>query len=340
MVTIKEKVASVPGLSLVVAIPETLVYGSTSLLTIVKIPFAKLEEAYYRKGNGIKSFEAESKLTGYKKDLSERLWALAKAILAIIPGVRYYLAKKEEKLANLLAEAESAPDLNVKIEKYKQAAALGSSKAIFELAVITPDQSLYYQYLEQAANQGNSRAQFRLSKEYMRISDDPLLYPHVVKWLKLAALQNNPKALNALGVYYKSGKYGLKELPELGSFLVKKAYDLDNNNQQIKANHASHLIEAVGVKQDKNKGFLLMYEAAEKNNVWAQYKLGEYYEKGEYCVKNLDTAKKFYKQAADNGDLNSHAALVRLFPPAPPAPAPEPIPEKAGAFSWFYSLRG
>lgn len=341
MVTIRDGVASVPGLAAVVTIPEFFYYGSKTLATFRKINLAEKKVATLEKqGDAIKTFEAQVVLTGYKKELSERLWNLAKVILAIIPGLRYYLAKKEEKMAKLLVEAAAANDNQVKTNKYKEAAALGSSEANFQLYFLTSYPS-NFEYLEKAATQGHAKAQYNLGMFYANASsnkfDKSVICPHILKWLKLAALQNNPSALNSLGLNYFEGNFGLNKSLELGIDLLKKAFDKDNKNLMIKTNYAFSLLTR-GKNEDFNEGYRLFVEAANEKCGWANCLLGICFYNGTLgFTKDRAKSKIYYQVAAENGVKEAREGLAKGFPAAP---APAPIPEKSGVMSWLYSLKG
>lgn len=333
-ITTKEIFASLPVLSLGVAIPEFVYYGSKSLATVGKLTFAKMQETHQsRKGNAIKTFIAQTDLTGYKKELSGRLYNFTKAKLAIIPGFRYYLAKKEEKLGNLLFEAAATNNLQIKTDKYKEAAALGSSQANFQLFLISND----CQFLIKAANQGHSGAQRKLAVEYSKYvspNNSNLLYPDIIKWFTSSALQKNPDALNSLGVAYCLGKYGLKKSPELSAYLIERAFIEDGGNDPIiKANHALSLIEGAGIKQDVVVGLRLLKEVAAtgKDDGMSNYKLGKYHEKGEFgCPVDVAKAKEYYQRAADLRNYNKAIeGLNRISPPERREPDSRSIFDKA-----------
>ena len=73
-----------------------------------------------------------------------------------------------------------------------------------------------------------------------------------------------------------------------------------------------HYEDGEGVKKTLNEAVKWYRKAAEQGDVGAQYRLGYLYEDGEGVKKNLNEAVKWYKKAADQGNEAAADALTRL----------------------------
>lgn len=92
--------------------------------------------------------------------------------------------------------------------------------------------------------------------------------------------------------------------------------DLDAESQYdygMRAYTGVDRITEVSYTKDHEEALQRFYYAAVKGNAKAQNKLGEMYESGDSVRKDLKTATKWYRLAADHGDKEAQANLGRIF---------------------------
>jgi hypothetical protein len=78
---------------------------------------------------------------------------------------------------------------------------------------------------------------------------------------------------------------------------------------QAKVHLANAFLDGDGVKQDKQKGFTLMKEAAESGNPVAQYNMAIFYYDGDFAKQDETKAFDWYKKAAENGHAEAQYCM-------------------------------
>ncbi|MEI7937833.1 MAG: tetratricopeptide repeat protein [Verrucomicrobiota bacterium] len=99
--------------------------------------------------------------------------------------------------------------------------------------------------------------------------------PESLKWLKKAAKQNQPDAMQTLGQIYLNGGPGLKA--------------------------------------DGRQAFHWFLRAADQGRAGALCTLGSLFETGNGAPRNLDLATNCYRQAAEKGDAEAQMNLSRVY---------------------------
>ncbi len=213
----------------------------------------------------------------------------------------------------------------------------------------TDDQILGLVLLEKAATKGSVRAYNNLAYIYSNsdlVEKDP---KKVMDYYLKAAEANDESAINNLGLIYKFGRDGypvdikkaneyFQKAADLGSyraqFNIGYAY-LTGNGVEKDINKAVSYLEksaehnypnalynlarcyknGVGVVQDINKYFDLLSKAAKQKHNWSLYEMGHLYEHGYAPLgieKDLEKAKSYYQQAAENKFNKAEVALQEL----------------------------
>lgn len=153
------------------------------------------------------------------------------------------------------------------------------------------------EYYEKAAHKGYTSAYYNLAWLYYK--DDTyehklieLNYEKAKEYLELGAQQGNYACINLLGVFYKKGYAGQKDIQKAIS-LFKRVYKYDK--------YASfHLGEYYKDKKEYKKA-LKYYEVSSRNGSSASnIELGILYEKGLIGKKDVKTALKYYEKAFRN----------------------------------------
>ena len=174
-----------------------------------------------------------------------------------------------------------------------------------------------------AAENGNEDAQEVLGDTYCGKSDIdiPLNYEEAVKWYKLAAENGNEDAQEVLGDIY-CGKSDIdiplnyEEALKWYELAAKSGWTyiqekLDALNKIITSESYEKGMEKYNEKEYE-EAFKLFMTAAEKGHTGAQYNIGEAYYYGYGVEENKEKAVKWYKLAAENGNIDAESRLVSL----------------------------
>ncbi|KAI9275449.1 hypothetical protein BDA99DRAFT_495494 [Phascolomyces articulosus] len=210
-----------------------------------------------------------------------------------------------------------------------------------------------------SAEQGNPDAQTALGL---------LLIDHVndeqekgVKWLELAAEQNNARALLRLGSFYEEAKDDLRAMEyyqraastatsdrdlALAHYLVGINYRMGDLGVSMDASRAiQHLTvsanggyapaqralglmyaQGIGIPKNDVKAHQLYQKAAAQGDIRAIGLLAEQNEHGRGCIMDLKNALQLYEKAASSGSVAAQLSLAELL---------QRIDHRAQAFSWF-----
>ena len=128
------------------------------------------------------------------------------------------------------------------------------------------------------AERGILEAQYRLALMYVNglgVSRD---YKEAVKWFKLAAEQDSPKAINHMAVLYDNGGFGLTADHKKAVFYYRQAAEQGDADAQY--NLGQNYIKGEGVSQDFKEALSWYQLAAEQGNASAMNDLGAMYGRG------------------------------------------------------------
>ena len=163
-----------------------------------------------------------------------------------------------------------------------------------------------FAYYQAAFQGGNAKATARLGKIYL---EENGVYPFTdtAKGISLLerVVNSNSKACYDLGWYYK----GQKDMAKAKYYFLKGTELGDDGGCPL---WLAFIFEEEGNYSEALRYFEL---SANKNQGWAMYKAGTYYEEGKGCIKNLQTAIEWYRKSAKTNNAyakNAQNALKKL----------------------------
>lgn len=151
-------------------------------------------------------------------------------------------------------------------------------------------------------------AQYRLGQYFYSCKD----YTVGLKWLNLAAAQNNVQALQFLSNLYSEGD-GVTQNAKTAFEYQLKAAETGDSSAQLYI--AYFYFEGKGVEKDPKKAFEWNVKSAAQGNADANYGLGYLYRNGIGTDVNIEKAKEHYTFAANAGIAEANAALQQLSEP-------------------------
>jgi hypothetical protein len=168
-----------------------------------------------------------------------------------------------------------------------------------------------FAYYMAAARLGNIDAILRLGEIYSGTPEYPFkdLATAVGYFEKI--VNKNSKACYYLGMIYKN-REGYKDITQ-AMYYFKKGCSFGNNDGCPL--WVGNLYEEQGNFSEALKYYELSANTPPKNQGWAMYKVGEYYEHGKGCIKDMQKAIEWYKRSAKTNNSyaqNSKQALDRL----------------------------
>ena len=219
-----------------------------------------------------------------------RLYAAGKGVIA-----------DAAKSAQLIQEAAKLGYLPAKF-----AAEHPSAKSV----AINPDQAAV-DMIRAAAEAGNPQAQYELGTILLSGTGAEKNREAALKWYRLAAKQNNADAQYALGKMYAAGD-GVKKSRD-------RAFEYFNMAAEQKHPEAAFEVAKATGNEDSAKACDLYTVAAAAGVPEAQYALGKMFATGipgdcsKYVPVDFDKSSKYYQAAAEQGDLKSQLALLKIY---------------------------
>lgn len=197
------------------------------------------------------------------------------------------------------------------LERAKQLGAMEAYVLLAEFYLTKAEYKRAIHYLEYAAKQNYSMGQLGLAKCYLlgqgvKQNDDQAVY-----WMTKAADQGEAFAQSNLGRSYFNGEFTSQNI-ELSIKYLRLAA------AQGVAESMSYLARCYatgdGIEKDVNKAFHLYFQAAQLNDIFALYQVGEYLLKGRIGLPpSSKEALPWYVKAAELGDSDSQAKLALLY---------------------------
>ena len=191
----------------------------------------------------------------------------------------------------------------------QEAAKLGYPPAKFEAehpsaksVAINPDQATV-DMIRAAAEAGNAQAQYELGTILLSGTGAEKKAEEALKWYRLAAKQNNAAAQYALGKMYAAGDG------------VKKSRDraFEYFNMAAEQKHPEAAFEVAKATDNESRAFELYTAAAAAGVPGAQYALGKMFATGKSVPVDFEKSSKYYQAAAEQGDLKSQIALLKIY---------------------------
>jgi len=149
----------------------------------------------------------------------------------------------------------------------------------------------------------DAKAQSELGHRYFYEND----YEQAIKWLKMAAEQNDADAQWLLGGCY-CHEYGIKEDHEQAEQLFIKSAEKGN----VSALDCLGCFYS-GKKLNLNKAFEYYSRAAMQGHVNSQYQLGKFYCHGVFVKEDKTQAIEWFKKSAEQGNADAQFCLGQLY---------------------------
>lgn len=198
-------------------------------------------------------------------------------------------------------------------EVYEKAATLGLGQAQYNLALMylegkggPRDLRGGRDLLRRAAGQGLALAQNKLGDLYWEEGN----FIKAKEWYSRAAAQEDPFALNSLGVMYDEGLGVLQDAPRARELFNRAS---DKGLYQAQFNLAEMYYKGRGGEQNLRKARELYLKAAAQGHLEAQNMAGLMYYLGEGGEPELKLAKTWWEKAAAQGHDDARANLQRHF---------------------------
>ncbi len=174
------------------------------------------------------------------------------------------------------------------------------------------------QELQLKADAGDADAQAMLGESYARgewgVEKD---YEQALKYLRPAAEQNNPVALNCLGFMYSEG-YGVdQDLVIAGKYFMSSFRGLndrkDTADPRLLQNLSTLYLYGYGTKMNLKTSLDLSLMSAEQGYARAQSVVGVAYMRGKGLSKDGAAAVKWFRLAAEQGYAPAQYSMGILY---------------------------
>lgn len=152
-------------------------------------------------------------------------------------------------------------------------------------------------YMEQAASEGNVFAQYRIGREYYLGTNVEKDIQKAINWLDKAVEQQSEHAAYTLGVIYLDNDLEEYYDPEKGMTYLEQAAEKGNMFAQYRAGKEYYSGERI--EQDIDKAIHWLGKASEQENEYASYTLGKIY----YDQKSYEKAESEFLKCGDENIL-------------------------------------
>jgi len=164
--------------------------------------------------------------------------------------------------------------------------------------------------LKEVAYAGDAKAQVRLGLIYLTGDGVPKDDPEAMKWLRMAADQDNPVGERYLAEMYFKGRGAPADNMEAAKWLRMSA---DQGDAQSEHNLAALYTQGLGVPKNMKEAANWMRKAADQNLADAQYALGIFYETGQGVNEDPIEAATWYRKAVDQDYVPAMNSLALLM---------------------------
>lgn len=165
-----------------------------------------------------------------------------------------------------------------------------------------------YEIYIQLANDGVGEAEYRIgcfcNQSYGYFENTTGLTE--IEWWERATEHGSGNGASMLARSYEGGHYGCEKNKEKALLLYEKSYENGNNYALVSIGNL------YGKMKNYEKAIEYYKKGIEIGERYAFFKIGHYYEKGKGVEKNIKTAIKYYKRAAELGDSCSKERLKEL----------------------------
>ncbi|MFZ1280465.1 MAG: tetratricopeptide repeat protein [Ignavibacteriaceae bacterium] len=194
-------------------------------------------------------------------------------------------------------------------EFYIRATILDSPRAAFLLWKLIRDKD-FYNILNSAVQLNDPTAQFVWYGLKKLGYDNRLNDKDAIDLLQKAALQNHVPAIIELGFNFYTGKY-VKQDKQKGIDLWKQAEKLKSVEASVRI-AASKIFES-NLNDDIKNEIALIIKSEKTGSILAQFTLAHCYDNGIGVTRDIPTAVKYYRDAAQRGNQFAFEQLKRLY---------------------------
>jgi len=176
------------------------------------------------------------------------------------------------------------------------------------------------EWYESAARRGHGLAWLMMGFTFRDgVPKDP---GRALKCFTQAALLGRPEGAQALNRHFEKGPAETRD-PAKAALWFERYIEAFPPNQMVGMGNDYYAGE--DVEKSPGKAFLCYLKAAERGHDIGLHNLAWCHEKGVGTKRDLDSAREYYRRAAEQGYANSKQALERLAAPnpKPPPDAPE-----------------
>jgi TPR repeat protein len=214
----------------------------------------------------------------------------------------------------LLSFRDDSESIESGISYLKKAVADGSTRAIYEAAILQLEGDIAeknvetgFSLLEAAARQGSISAMRELGNRHQKALDTPQNLEEAKKWMRMAALEGDISSMYDLGYIH----YLKNEFVDAAEW-YQRAADLGNLEAQIKTALA-YMANDRGRNLDHYRAIEYLRMAVEQGHDYAMIWLADYYKEGLWIEKNHKEALKLYTMAAQKNNSFAQYKLYVIF---------------------------
>ena len=260
-------------------------------------------------------------------------------------------AQDDNKLEETMSQAENKPMVNTentKLTELERKANSGDAQTQYYLGKlyklgdgVPVDDKKMVKYLTAAAKQGYEPAQYEMGCLYELGRGVPYDAGKALYWYEkcFEKVNSKPSITNPLKDYSKERIEVLKsktrvsrksdtdkreeyeylfpfeaELKEDGKELLKRNVLLAETGDINAIHHVGvAYFYGYGIKQNREKGLILLQVAAQKGNPCTQYMLGKLYQNGGLVKPDCEKEKELFEMAAEHGDFDAQYELGVLY---------------------------
>lgn len=160
-------------------------------------------------------------------------------------------------------------------------------------------------WLQRSADNGNAEAQYLYGKMLMDKN-----CPQALRYIQLAADQNYPEALVAMGKVYFNG-WGVKANKEKAAEYFYQAHEMHCPAADVPL--AIMYLEGQGIPEDINKGLSMLKQACVAGDSQACWVLGSEYISGKHVATDYRKGAGYMLKAAEMGNVNAPHIVGTLY---------------------------
>jgi TPR repeat protein len=157
---------------------------------------------------------------------------------------------------------------------------------------------------------GDAIAQYYLGEMFYYGEGVTQNYAEAMWWYSLSAEQGDPDAMYSIGHLYENGMGVDVSIDRAIEWYTK---GIEAGSEQAEVAFAAIYLDEESGYFNPEAGLATLSELAVLGNSGAQFILGGVFEDGKLVTQNIATALRWYRLAAEQGDLDARDAYSRIF---------------------------